>query len=317
MTNTSPVVGIGACLIGLPVRYNGDSKRRNQHIESLKEHLTLNSFCPEIAIGMGVPRETVRLVGDIANTRLMDSATQSKDYTEPMQAYAASVFQNNPDMAGYILVKGSPSCGYERVKRYNEKGNPQASDAMGIFAAALKNHDPLLPMEEDGRLNDHSLRENFVARVYTYHKWKQAVASGLSHSALIEFWASHKYLVMAHSIDSYKAIGRLLSNAKTAPLGQIAADFITALMTALQSMATRRSRSNVLEHIRGYLKKQLTSTDKQELSSLITQYRDGFVPLIVPLTLLRHHFKNHQNSYIDQQTFLAPYPEKLGLRNHV
>jgi uncharacterized protein YbgA (DUF1722 family)/uncharacterized protein YbbK (DUF523 family) len=317
MTNTIPVVGIGACLVGLPVRYNGDSKRKNPHIESLKDHLQLNSFCPEIAIGMGVPRETVRLVGDIANTRLMDSDTQSKDYTEPMQAYALSVYSNNPNMAGYILVKGSPSCGFERVKRYNDKGNPLASDAMGVFAAALNSCDPLLPMEEDGRLNDHQLRENFVTRVYAYHQWKQLLASGLSHHALIDFWARHKYLVMAHSISHYQSLGRLLANARRASLQSIAADFITELMAALKSPATRKSHSNVLEHIRGYLKKQLNSTDKRELDGLIAQYRAGVIPLIVPMTLLKHHFKRHQHAYIDQQVFLAPYPETLGLRNHV
>ncbi|MEH6550723.1 MAG: DUF523 and DUF1722 domain-containing protein [Pseudomonadales bacterium] len=317
MTSNKPVVGIGACLTGQKVRYNGDSKRKNQNIEALKGHIQLNAFCPEMGIGMGVPRATVRLVGEIGDLKIVDSNTQTIDYSAPMEAYAATVVENNPDMAGYILVKGSPSCGYERVKRYNDKGNVVTNDAMGLFAAELHRLDPLLPLEEDGRMHDHKLRENFVCRVYAYHEWKQLVAGGISHRRLITFWARYKYLVMAHHIASYKSIGQLLANAKAKPVDVIANEFIQLLMQALNNMATRKTRSNVLEHVRGYLKKQLSADDKQELSGLITQYRSGFIPLVVPLTLLRHHFKHHQNNYIDQQAFFLPYPDQLSLTNHV
>lgn len=317
MSSNKPIVGIGACLVGQPVRYNGESKRKNAHIESLKGHLTLSSFCPEVAIGMGVPREPIRLVGELGNLRLLDSDTQTEDFTDPMKSYAATVHKNNPDMTGYILVKGSPSCGYERVKRYNEKGNPIKSDAMGLFAAELHKQDPLLPMEEDGRLNDHRLRENFVNRVFAYHEWKQLVSGEVTHSVLLQFWVRYKYQVMAHHIASYKSIGQLLANHEGLTVEEMADQFISLLMNALNKMATRRSHSNVLEHIRGYLKKQLSADDKKELGEIIDQYRDGIVPLIVPLTILRHHFKNHQNSYVDQQRFLSPYPEQLSLRNHL
>lgn len=312
-----PAVGIGACLVGQPVRYNGESKRKNAYIESLKNHLNLSAFCPEMAIGMGVPREPIRLVGELGNLRLLDSDTQTEDFTDLMTSYAATVLKNNPDMAGYILVKGSPSCGYERVKRYNEKGNPLKSDAMGIFAAELRKQDPLLPLEEDGRLNDHCLRENFISRVFAYHDWKQLVSSGITHKALIQFWVRYKYQVMAHHIDSYKSIGRLLANHNGLSVDHMADNFIHLLMNALNTMATRKSHSNVLEHIRGYLKKHLGGEDKKELSDLIEQYRNEIVPLIVPLTMLRHHFKVHKNSYIDQQNYLSPYPEELSLRNHL
>ena len=317
MTSTKPVVGIGACLVGEPVRYNGESKRKNYHIESLKQHVSVNAFCPEMAIGMGVPRQPVRLVGDIASTRLMDSDSQTVDYTDPMLAYAASVIQNNTDLAGYILVKGSPSCGFERVKRYNEKGNPLKSDAMGIFAAELDRLHPLLPLEEDGRLNDHNLGENFITRVYAYSDWKQFAASDISLRGLMQFWSRYKYLVMAHNIASYKTIGQLLANSKRQPIAVIAERFIALLMAALGTMATRKTHTNVLEHIRGYLKKQLNADDKQELGGLIEQYRKGIVPLIVPLTMLRHYFKRHHNDYINQQVFFMPYPEQLSLRNHL
>lgn len=314
---SQPQVGIGACLVGQPVRYNGESKRKNAYIDALGEHLALNAFCPEVAIGLGVPRETVRLVGDIGAVKLVDSATQTIEYTVDMQNYAATVFTNNAEMAGYILVKGSPSCGFERVKRYNERGNPLGSDAMGVFADALRRLDPLLPMEEDGRLNDHRLRENFINRVYTYHEWKKLRAEGISLHRLTAFWSSHKYLVMAHHVPSYQAIGRLLANADGEYIDELAETFIRLLMESLQKMATRKSHSNVLEHLRGYLKKHLNGDDKAELGRLIEQYRVGMVPLIVPLTMLRHHFRLHRNPYIERQSFLAPYPEQLGLRNNI
>jgi uncharacterized protein YbgA (DUF1722 family)/uncharacterized protein YbbK (DUF523 family) len=315
MNSSKPTIGIGACLIGQPVRYNGEAKRRNQYIESLREHVELRAFCPEMAIGMGVPREPIRLVGTMDSVRLTDSATQAIDYSAPMQAYAGDVLARNPDMAGYVLVKGSPSCGFERVKRYNEAGNVMLNDAVGLFAAELALLEPLLPLEEDGRLNDPVLRENFVSRVFAYHDWKQFCAEPLSHKGLTDFWARYKYLMMSRDINAYKEIGRTLANVGSAPLQDVAQRFITRLMQGLKQVATRKKHSNVLQHIRGYLKRDLRQEDKQEMDALITQYRCGFVPLVVPLTMLKHHFKHHAYSYIDQQVYMQPYPEQLSLRN--
>lgn len=317
MLKRKPQIGIGACLVGQPVRYTGDSKRTNPHIDILRDHVGLRPFCPEMAIGLGVPRATVRLVGDLANIRLTDSATQTADYTAPMVDYAAHVLAKNPDLAGYILVKGSPSCGYQRVKRYNEKGNAGESDASGVFTAALMKLDPLLPLEEDGRLHDDGLRENFVTRVYAYHDWKTLRSESLTHHRLIGFWARYKYLVMARSTQSYKEIGRLLANFTGASPEQMAEDFIVLLMQALAKLPTRKTHTNVLQHIRGYLKRDLDSDDKCELDALIGQYRNGVVPLVVPLTLLRHHFRNFPDPYIDQQVFMQPYPDQLRLRNSI
>ncbi len=317
MSQDKPEIGIGACLVGQPVRYTGDSKRTNAHIDMLKDHVELRSFCPEVAIGLGVPRATVRLVGDLGNIRLTDSATQTTDHTAPMVDYAAQVFHKNPDMAGYILVKGSPSCGYQRVVRYNEKGSAGPSDASGVFAAALMRLDPLLPLEEDGRLHDDGLRENFVTRVYAYHDWKTLRSDPLTHHRLIGFWARYKYLVMARSTQSYKEIGQLLANSAGASPEQMAEDFIVLVMQALAKLPTRKTHTNVLQHIRGYLKHHLDSGDKSELDALIGQYRNGVVPLVVPLMLLRHHFRNFPAPYIDQQVFMQPYPEQLRLRNSI
>jgi uncharacterized protein YbgA (DUF1722 family)/uncharacterized protein YbbK (DUF523 family) len=312
-----PVIGIGACLVGQKVRYNGVAKRKNRHIQDIAAQSTLNAFCPEMAIGLGVPRETVRLVGTLGQTRLKDSATQSLDYTDPMRANAEEVVSRNPNMSGYILVKDSPSCGMDRVKRYNDKGNVVFNDAMGIFASAIAALDPLLPLEEDGRLHDAGLRENFVTRVFAYHDWKQLRQDPLTYGGLLQFWARYKYLALSHDAPTYKAIGRLLSNAKARALNNTAEEFIGLLMGALKKLATRKTHTNVLQHLKGYLKNDIESRDKQEIDTVITQYREGTVPLVVPITLLRHHFMHHSNSYIAQQVYMEPYPQQLSLRNYI
>jgi len=315
MEDSKPKIGIGACLVGSKVRYNGESKRKNPHIESLKEHTDIVPFCPEVGIGMGVPRETVRLVGELGHERIMDSATQTIDYTEPMRNFAARVVSSNQNLAGYILVKGSPSCGLARVKRYNANGNVVLNDAEGVFTQALRKLDPLLPLEDDGRLHDPVLRENFATRVYTYHDWKTFRGQPLSHHGLVQFWARYKYLLMSHDVPAYKEIGRLLANAKTRPIEETAALFIHRLMSGLGKAATRKSHTNVLQHIRGYLKRDLEKPEKQEMDSLIMQYSSGQIPLVVPLTLLRHHFRRHESDYIARQVYMQPYPEQLSLRN--
>jgi uncharacterized protein YbgA (DUF1722 family)/uncharacterized protein YbbK (DUF523 family) len=315
--SVKPIVGVGACLVGRPVRYNGESKRSNVHIDRLDEFVELRAFCPEMSAGLGVPRKPIRLVGDLGSLSLRDSDTQAIDYSQPVMALAESILAGEPMLAGYILVKGSPSCGYARVKRYNQDGNAVASDATGLFAAELMRLDPLLPVEEDGRLHDNQLRENFATRIYAYHDWKTLAAGDYSFHELQQFWVRYKYLVMAHHPASYRQIGRLLAGARRAPLPAVAAEFIQLLMQALNHLATRGSRTNVLQHIRGYLKRDLQTAEKGEVDELITQYREGHVPIVVPLTLMRHHFSKHRSDYIDQQVFMAPYPEQLGLRNHV
>ncbi len=314
---TKPLLGIGSCLAGNAVRYNGDSKSANQHVRALSEHFDTRPFCPEMGIGLGVPRPPIRLVGDVDTVRIVDVASHEHDYTDKIQAFGQQVIDSAPRMCGYILVKGSPSCGYERVKRYADDGRLMGSDQSGVFTAALHAIDPLLPLEDDGRLNDPGLRESFVTRAITYHQWKTLRESGLSAQKLIAFYTRHKYLVMAHHVPSYKALGRMLADAGSQPLEELADTFIATLMNALQQRATRRSHSNALFHISGYLKKRITDAQRQRLATLIEDYRTGKVPLIVPITLLKHHFADTPDAYIDQQVFLDPYHDSLGLRNQL
>lgn len=313
-----PTVGIGACLAGQEVRYNAQSKAANPHVRGLMEAFVVRPFCPEMGIGMGVPRAPIHLVGRQGDAvRALDVETHSHDYTDRLAAYAGQVLARAPELCGYILVKGSPSCGYDRVKRYADNGYSVASDTQGIFAAALRAADPLLPLEDDGRLNDPGLRESFVTRVYAYQDWRQLCEAGLSAGALVEFYSRYKYLVMAHHVPSYKALGRLLADAGRRDIEALAEEFIHSLMAALSERATQRSHANVLFHLSGYLKRQLGDDERQRLKELIDQYRVGEVPLIVPVTMLKHHFANNPNQYIDQQVFMQPYPDQLRLRNHL
>lgn len=308
-------MGIGACLAGKAVRYNGQTKSANDHVRSLSEAFEMRSFCPEMGTGMGVPRAPIHLVGNAGEVRALDVDTHNRDYTEQLAGYAGTVLELAPELCGYILVKGSPSCGYDRVKRYAANGYGLASDAQGVFAAALQRADPLLPLEDDGRLNDPGLRESFVTRAYAYHDWKQLCAGGLTAHKLVGFYSRYKYLVMAHHVPGYRQLGRMIAEAGSRPLDELAAEFVSAFMAALSQRATLRSHTNVLFHLAGYLKREVDGAQRQRLAELIEQYRQGHIPLVVPLTMLKHHFANNPNAYIDSQVFMAPYPDELKLRN--
>jgi uncharacterized protein YbgA (DUF1722 family)/uncharacterized protein YbbK (DUF523 family) len=326
-------VGIGACLMGEPVRFNGSHKKGSDALAALAGFFEFRRFCPEVAIGLGVPREPIRLVGpagefvDQAELRAVDSVTGIHDVSAALRAYGERVGHEQDDLCGYILVKGSPSCGLERVKRYSEnkegingqiiKGVSQPANAVGLFAEALIRANPLLPLEEDGRLHDDHLRESFVARVFTYFHWRQLNQQGLTHHALAKFYSRHKYLVMSRHVPTYQALGKLLADAKREPLDQLAPQVITLILDALKRPATRQGHANVLEHIRGYLKRRISAEEKSELGAVIEQYRTGIVPLIAPLTLLKHFFRRYPDAYIEQQIFMQPYPEQLGLRNAI
>jgi len=310
-----PAIGIGACLNGQPVRYNGDSKRSSVPLEALREALHFTSFCPEMAIGLGVPREPIRLVDEKGDLKLRTAGRGDLDYGPAMHRYAREVLDAQPKLSGYILVKGSPSCGYERVKRYNTQGNLLGRDSRGYFAEALRQLDPLLPLEDDGRLCDPALRESFLCRIYVYHRWRVLLGQGLSVSGLLEFYSANKYLIMSRDYQTVRRLGQLLANAGNENLETLAETFISIVMQALSKPANRRSHSNALQHVQGYLRKYLSSPERVEMADIIERYRQGELPLVVPITLLRHHFRNSPDPYINRQSFLYPYPDTLQLRN--
>ena len=309
--NPRPLLGIGSCLAGYAVRYNQQAKNPKQHVRVICEQFDTQPFCPELGIGMGVPRPPIHLMGTPGDMRALDVANHSKDYSSQLAGYATTVLAAQPRLCGYLLVKGSPSCGYDRVKRHSDNGHRVADDQMGIFASALAAADPLLPLEDDERLSDPGLRESFVTRAYAYHDWKQLCSEEMTAHSLIQFYSRYKYLVMAHHIPAYKSLGRLLADAGTREPGALARALIEGLMGALQRPATRRGHTNALNHIAGYLKRDIRNEERQRLQALIERYRQGRVPLAVPVALLKNHFANHPNAYIDKQVFMAPYPDEL------
>lgn len=316
-SSTKPIIGVSACLLGHQVRFDGGHKRDNFIVNDLQEHLDFLPICPEVGIGLGVPRPTIRLLGNPEQPKLVGVADPSIEYTEKMQRYALEQTRHLHHLSGYLLKKSSPSCGMSRVKVYAEKGTHSVSKGIGIFAKVLMQELPLLPVEEEGRLNDAVLRENFINRIYVYQRWQALRQKGFTAAELIAFHTDHKYLVMSHSQAAYKRMGQLLSNLSNQDMDSIADIYIQELMQALKRRVNRSHHVNVLQHIMGYLKKQISPDDKIELIACIEAYRREETPLVVPMTLLKHYFRLHPDDYMSRQVYLQPHPEKLGLRNRL
>ena len=313
-TTGKPKLGISACLLGSEVRYNGGHKESRLCSRVLAEHFDFAPVCPEVGIGMSIPREPIRLVGDPQAPRAVGTVNRSFEVTAPLAEYGDRMAAELTDICGYIFMQQSPSCGLHRVKVYQDNGRP-TEPGRGIFAEAFCAKHPNLPVEEDGRLNDPILRENFITRVFAYSQWQQLLRDGISRKGLLDFHSRYKYMLMATNPQQYKLLGRMLGNLGQQDLTELAPRYFTELMSALKSCATRRTHSNVLQHLIGYLKQALSREEKQEMQQLIGQYRHGVVPLVVPMTLLKHHFRRHPDNYIAQQVYLQPHPENLSLRN--
>ena len=304
-------IGISACLLGEPVRYDGGHKRDSFLVNVLGKVVTFVPVCPEVEVGMGTPRETLRLVrrADGLHTIAKESGA---DHTRAMREYAERrvAALQAMDLTGYILKKDSPSCGMEHVKVYDTKSAPSKS-GQGLFAEALLRRCPLLPVEEEGRLQDARLRENFLERVFAFHRLRRFFASRWQVGDLVTFHTAEKFLVLAHDPAGYQALGRLVAGAKRAAHDRLATAYQGAFMTALKKVATARRHTNVLEHLAGFFKEQLSKDEKQELMGLVRDYRQGLVPLIVPLTLVRYYVRLYDVGYLKGQTYLELLPKEL------
>ncbi|MEH6565620.1 MAG: DUF523 and DUF1722 domain-containing protein [Halopseudomonas sp.] len=315
---SSPIpVGISQCLIGDAVRFNASHKHSRLCTEQLGSLFTLIPFCPEVAVGLSTPRAPIRLVGDPAAPRVLGSKDPSLDLTVPLQHYAEQVTQRHPELCGFILMQKSPSCGMERVKVYRDNGHPATGTGSGAFAARLMARNPLLPVEEEGRLHDPVLCENFVTRVIVFAEWRELEHRGITPSRLLAFHARHKYLAMAHQQLQYRQLGPLLADLRQQDVQKVAERYFTLLMQCLKTPANRGGHSNALQHLAGHFKRVLSPHERQELSHLIDDYRRGQVPLVVPITLLKHHLLNHPDSYLGEQAYLQPHPAELSLRNAI
>lgn len=309
-------LGVSACLLGEAVRYDGQHKHDRYLTDTLGRHVEFVGVCPEVECGLPVPREAMRLVGDPENPRLL-TVHSGIDHTGRMQAWArkrvSELEQEN--LCGFIFKSNSPSSGMERVKVYNEHGM-SSKNGIGMFARTFMQHFPLLPVEEEGRLHDPVLRENFIESIFTLKRWRDLLNGNPASGDLVEFHARHKLLLLAHSQKISRDMGRLVAEAGKLPLGDILKEYEELLLAAVRKRATERNHVNVLQHIMGYFKKMLSCDEKQELLEIIERYRDGFVPLIVPVTMLRHFVRKYQIEYLRGQWYLEPHPLELKLRNH-
>ncbi len=317
LTPQTPTLLVSSCLLGNPVRFDGGHKHDRFITGTLAEHFRLRPVCPELAAGLGTPREPIRLVHTPDDgVRVRATRDGSRDVTEPLQNAARSCATQLDGISGVVLKRGSPTCGMERVKIYTPAGTPYSTGA-GVFAAKLHETAPFLPLEEEGRLNDPPLRENFLTRVYVYSRWQALQEEGLSAARLVDFHTRHKLLALAHDQHAYRQLGRLVASAGAHPIEPLAQRYFELLMQALQQQATRRQHTNVLQHILGYLRRRVASDDRQHLGLTIEDYRCGLVPLIVPVTLLKDYFRRCPDAYIARQYYLDPYPSALMLRNAI
>ena len=306
-----PRVGVSACLLGTPVRFDGGHKRDDFVTDELARFVDLVPVCPEMDLGLGTPRESLRLVGSAEDARLVAPRSGS-DHTDAMRAYAARRAEAIAgwSLDGFVLKKDSPSCGVWRVRVYGPSGIP-TRDGRGLFAEALLRRHPLLPVEEEGRLRDARLRDNFLVRIFMHHRLTRLFGPRWRQADLVRFHAAAKLLVLAHSTERYRQLGRLVATAKGRPRAAVEEEYRRGLLEALAVVPSRGKHVNVLEHIAGYLRERSSSDERAELRETIDAYRNEDVPLAVPLTLLRHHVRRHRIEYLEAQLYLAPFPRAL------
>ncbi len=308
-------IGISSCLLGAAVRYDGGHKRDAYITGTLARCFEFVPVCPEVAIGLGTPRPPIRLVHTDEGVRVRDKDDGSRDVTDALRDFArATASRLGGGISGYIFKRASPSCGMERVKVYDPQGRPGRRSA-GAYAGALMAALPLLPCEEEGRLGDPDLRENFIERVFVFHRWQRLLGAGLTPAKLVAFHTAHKFLVLAHNQAAYRRLGRLVARAGEPGLDGLAAEYARELMAALRRRATPGRHANVLEHLFGFVSRHLDAGDRAEMVGILADYRAGLLPRVVPLTLLRHHFRRHPNPYVAGQVYLEPHPKELLLRH--
>jgi uncharacterized protein YbgA (DUF1722 family)/uncharacterized protein YbbK (DUF523 family) len=310
-------LGISSCLLGNKVRYDGGHKLDRFLTDTLGPWVEYVPVCPEVECGMPVPRESMRLEGNPECARLITTRTKI-DKTEQMLTWAGKriVELEKENLSGFIFKSGSPSSGMERVKVYDGKGMPSRKGT-GLFARAFMEHFPLLPVEDDGRLNDPALRENFIERVFALSRWRKILSGRKNRGGLVEFHTRHKLLILSHSTKYYGDMGKLVAHSKEMSIKELFAQYEESLLQALKLIATTKKNTNVLMHMAGYFKKQLTSDEKRELLETIDLYREGLTPLVVPLTLVNHYVRKYDQPYLRQQYYLNPHPAELKLRTQV
>lgn len=310
-------LGVSACLLGEKVRYDGGHKQDRYLTDTLGQYVEYVPVCPEVECGLGIPREAMRLTGDPASPRLV-TVRSGIDLTDRMMSWARERVRSleTEGLCGFIFKKDSPSSGMERVKVYDDNRIPDKK-GVGLFARAFMDHFPLVPVEEEGRLHDPKLRENFIEQIFALKRWRETLAAGKTVGNLVAFHTRNKLLLLSHSQKHYRALGKLTAEGKRLPPEELFASYEAGLVEALRLKTTPKKQINVLQHMMGYFKDNLSADEKQEILEVLDQYRNDYVPLIVPVTLLNHYVRKYDQAYLKNQTYLRPHPVELKLRNHV
>ena len=307
-------IGISSCVNGENVRFDGGHKSNKFASKVLAPYFTYVPICPEVGSGMSVPRPSIRLITNEERIALVDSKDSSLDYTDSMVEFSQKTVARlkETEMCGYIVCANSPSCGMERVKVYSK--NSATKNGVGLYTQILMKEMPWLPVEEDGRLNDPVLKENFITRVFCLHDLYVSMDGKPTAGKIVAFHSRYKYTLMSHSTVGYKELGKLVAKVTDYDINDFFAIYRTQLMQTMSIRASRKNNTNVLMHLQGYFKKELESPQKQELALIIQDYNQGLLPLLSPITLIKHHLGIHANEYLAKQSFLNPYPQELRLR---
>jgi uncharacterized protein YbgA (DUF1722 family)/uncharacterized protein YbbK (DUF523 family) len=315
--STKIKIGISSCLLGNDVRWNGGHKRDRYLTDTLGQFVEWVPVCPEVELGLGIPRETLRLVGDPENPRLLTTKTKI-DHTDGMKKWARGRLEElaGEDLCGFVFKCDSPSSGMVRVKVYGKGGMPQKK-GVGIFARAFMDRFPLVPVEDDGRLRNPLIRENFIEQVFTLKRWRETRTRRSCVGNVVDFHSRNKLVLMAHSPKHLKTMGAMVAGGKAMGCRPLYHEYETLLLEALRLKTTVKKHYNVMLHMLGYFRKDLTADEKQELLEVMDHYKQLLVPLVVPLTLFNHYVRKYDQPYLAQQTYLHPHPVDLKLRNHV
>jgi uncharacterized protein YbgA (DUF1722 family)/uncharacterized protein YbbK (DUF523 family) len=310
-------IGISTCLLGEKVRFDAGHKHDRYITDILGAYFEFIPVCPELEVGMGVPRESIRLLGTADNPRLV-GLKSGTDWTEKMNAYShARVKQlESYNLSGYIFKADSPSCGMERVRVHSDRGMP-TRNGRGLYTEVFMKHFPLVPVEEEGRLHDARLRENFIERIFGYHRLQTLVSTGFRRKDLIDFHTRHKYLLLSHSPKHYEILGRFVAKQRDLSTAELERQYSSLFMEALKIKTTAKKNVNVLKHILGFLREFITADERKDILQIIDDYHRELIPLIVPITVIAHYTRKHKIPYIQEQIYLNPHPKELMLRNHV
>lgn len=311
-------LGVSACLLGGEVRFDGGHKRDRYLTDVLGENVEWLPVCPELEVGMGIPRPVIQLRGGEVGETIVERVS-GEDWTARMRTYAnercAELVLTGLD--GFVLKKDSPSCGMARVRVYGSPSGMPSRNGVGHFVQGLLREMPDLPMEEEGRLRDAVLRERFVEEIFSHNRWRVLVARGLNRGRLVEFHSAHKMLILAHNEVIYREMGRVVASFGRVADDDVYAAYYPLFVAAFREKATVARHVNVLEHLFGHVKDLISEAEKREISCSIEDYRNGQIPLIVVISLLRFLAAAHDVKYVIGQLYLEPHPRELKLRNHV